>query len=412
MQLQRGQRLPVSQLTPGQSFELRLDVRGSARDYDAACFAVDAADRLPGDANMTFYNQPASPDGSVRYSRSGGEHRFQLDLGRVDGRIQKLVFTVTPDGGDLRGVSQGTLSIGEGSWTFSGADFGTERAIMAAELYLRNGEWRLSVVGQGFAGGLEALVKHFGGDVAPAAPAAAPTPPPSASPPSSGRIDVGRPGSTPAPSAQPSGPPISLTKVTLQKQGDSARISLRKGEAQPVHVNLNWDQAQPQKRGGFLGGLLGGGGQAQADLDLGCMYLLKDGERGVIQALGGNFGARTEPPYIWLDRDDRSGAVTGGENLYIERPDLIERVLIFAFIYEGAANFQTVGGRLSLQDPQGNEIKMSLSNPSNNLAFCAVALIEQAGSAVSVRKEERYYEDHPSADAYFGFGFNWKVGRK
>ena len=210
--------------------------------------------------------------------------------------------------------------------------------------------------------------------------------------------------------------PLSLTKITLDKQGQSARISLQKAGTQRVHVNLNWDakpSTAPAPSGGFLSKLLGnvsGAGKA-ADLDLGCMYELASGEKGVIQALGGNFGNAGGPPFIKLDQDDRSGASAGGENLFIERPDLIRKVLIFAFIYEGAGNFSEVGGRLSFTDPQGNEVKMQLSNPAA-LPFCAVALVQAHGGELVITKEERYFSGHRDCDEAFGFGFSWKAGRK
>lgn len=95
-----------------------------------------------------------------------------------------------------------------------------------------------------------------------------------------------------------------------------------------------------------------GGGEAP-DLDLGCMFELTDGSKGVIQPLGENFGSRTHPPYIFLDKDDRSGASTDGENLYITRPDLVKRIMVFSLIYDGAANYATVNGRLRDQGPSG-----------------------------------------------------------
>jgi len=51
---------------------------------------------------------------------------------------------------------------------------------MIVELYRKNGEWRLTSNLQGFAEGLDALVRHFGGEVTEeAAPAPAPAPSPS-----------------------------------------------------------------------------------------------------------------------------------------------------------------------------------------------------------------------------------------
>src|SRR5690606_40105293 len=57
------------------------------------------------------------------------------------------------------------------------------------------------------------------------------------------------------------------------------------------------------------------------DLDLGCLYELADGSKGVIQALGNSFGALNTPPYIHLDGDDRTGSSTGGENMHINRSE-------------------------------------------------------------------------------------------
>ena len=41
-------------------------------------------------------------------------------------------------------------------------DASTETAMVFAELYKRNGEWKFKAVGQGYAGGLAALCKNYG----------------------------------------------------------------------------------------------------------------------------------------------------------------------------------------------------------------------------------------------------------
>lgn len=58
------------------------------------------------------------------------------------------------------------------------------------------------------------------------------------------------------------------------------------------------------------------------------MYRLKDGRQGVIQALGNSFGAADQPPYIKLDKDDRSGASANGENMDFFRPELIDFAVV------------------------------------------------------------------------------------
>ncbi len=271
----------------------------------------------------------------------------------------------------------------------TGRDFQQQKAVMLLDLYFKD-VWRVGAVGQGFNGGLEALVKHFGGTVADT-PAGRPPPPPAPTP------AAPRPASAPP---TPPAPTVNLGKITLDKQGQSARISLRKdGQKDPIRVNLNWD-----KGGGFL--------RPGADLDLGCMFVMQDGQKGVIQALGNSFGSDRFEPFILLDKDDRSGASSDGENLIIFRPDLIHTVVIFAFIYQGTSDFTKVNGRLTMKDPRGNEITVQLSNPDMRRTFCAIASIENAGGEVKITKEERYFKDHQEADQHFGFGFRWTAGSK
>ena len=43
-----------------------------------------------------------------------------------------------------------------------GEDYSTETAIVFAEIYRHNGEWKFSAVGSGFNGGLEALCRQYG----------------------------------------------------------------------------------------------------------------------------------------------------------------------------------------------------------------------------------------------------------
>ena len=208
-----------------------------------------------------------------------------------------------------------------------------------------------------------------------------------------------------APVAAPA-PKVNLGKVTLDKKGEKTSISLNKGGGvQPVRVNLNWEE--PQKKG-FLAALTG----AKPDLDLGCMFRLKNGSGGVIQPLGNYFGSQNSEPFIYLDKDDRSGAAQDGENLTIFRPDQIDVVMIFALIYQGAPDFTSVNGRVTLKDQSGNEILIRLGAPERGLGFCSVATIRNVGGRIEITKEEQYFKGHMEADQRFGFGFNWKAGSK
>ena len=395
--LTRGQKTKLADLTPSLQLRAEISASSTALKFDFSCFGVDENGQLSDDRYFVFYNQKNSPENAITMSGSG---QFDVDLSRLPATIKKLVFVITIDGnGEMRSLNNGAFRLmANGSevarFDFAGADFGAEKALMVAEIYFK-GVWRLAAVGQGFAGGLNALLKHFGGEeIQPAAPAPpTPAPPPIVPP-------------TPAPPVSAPAPSVNLTKVTLEKRGEKSKLDLKKGGGvQPIYVNLNWDA--PQKRG-FLASL----SASAPDLDLGCMYRLKDGTAGVIQPLGGIFGAQNQPPYIFLDKDDRSGAARDGENLTIFRPDLIDMVMVFALVYEGAKDFAEVGGRLTIKEPNGNEIFMRLNSPQRGRNFCAICTVRAAGSSVEITKEEQYFPGHREADAQFGFGFNWTAGRK
>ena len=75
--------------------------------------------------------------------------------------------------------------------------------------------------------------------------------------------------------------------INLQK---GQKVSLKKNTASglgEILVNLNWNSTPVNK--GFLSSLFGG--SSGIDLDLGCLYELKDGKKGTVQALGNAFGS-------------------------------------------------------------------------------------------------------------------------
>lgn len=405
-QLVRGQKVRLSDLgAEGKSLDVSANLTfpsGGVQSLDLGCFGLDAAGKLSDERYFIFYNQKESPCKSVKMTGSGD---FQVTLTGLPATIQRLVFTAVIDGSPtMNQLGSGILRLRAGGqvvaeFQLSAADFGTEKAVMLAELYQKD-VWRFAAVGQGFNGGLDALLRSFGGQVAEDKPKAPPPPPaPPYSPPAQPKPAAAPP---PLPAAVP--PTLSLKKLTLEKQGERKKISLTKGgSSQAIHINLNWDRLQ--KKSFF-------GGKKEADLDLGCMFITRDGQAGCIQALGGNFGNRNGAPYIFLDKDDRSGQSSDGENLWILRPENIEKVLVFAFIYEGIANFGAVNGRLTMKELDGSETLIRLDSPISGATFCAICLISNKGDSIDVTKETRYFTGHRDADHHYGFGFNWRAGSK
>lgn len=184
-------------------------------------------------------------------------------------------------------------------------------------------------------------------------------------------------------------------KVSLQKKGPSM------GE---ILINLNWNQ--PKKS--FFGF------SRAIDLDLGCLYEMKDGSKRAVQALGNAFGSLSSPPYIALDGDDRTGASAGGENLRINGAhiDKMKRILVYTFIYEGAANWREANGVVTIKYPGAEDIIIRMDEYSSSMTMCALALFENVGGTLNVEKIVQYYSGHRQMDQAFNWGLRWTPGRK
>jgi tellurite resistance protein TerA len=220
----------------------------------------------------------------------------------------------------------------------------------------------------------------------------------------------------PGSAAQGSGSGVSLSKVTLTKSAPTVSLSKHSGGAGisgELRVNLNWTSRQPSAGGGLFR-------RAQRsediDLDLGCLYELASGKKGVVQALGNSFRSRNDgPPIISLDGDDRSGQSTEGENLRIDLSRLgeIRRILVFAYIYEGSPNWAAANAVVTLYPLNAVPIEVLLDEVDPSARTCAIALLENVGTDLSVQREVRYIHGTQSAlDLAYGWGMKWAPGHK
>ncbi|MFJ9926178.1 TerD family protein [Streptomyces misionensis] len=219
---QRGHKARISDLTAGTDLYVGVQIAGPGLTFDISCFGLDADERLSDDRYFVFFNQPKSPEESLQLlgAQAGDTESFRVTLDRVPAHIRKLSFTATIDGaGQMSQIGPGYLRIVAGGeevarYSFNGAEFSTERAVMLGDFYFKDG-WRFAAVGQGFDGGLEALLRNFGGEVLEEeAPAAPPEQPqsgaaPGFAPPAFAPPAFGAPGpqSAPAPVTAPVPPP-------------------------------------------------------------------------------------------------------------------------------------------------------------------------------------------------------------
>ena len=208
---------------------------------------------------------------------------------------------------------------------------------------------------------------------------------------------------------QPGG--VSLSKVTLTKAAPTVSLTKHGAAGGVLRVNLNWTSRA-------TGGGLLKRREPDIDLDLGCLYQFTDGRKGVVQALGNGFRVAVtgaSEASIWLDGDDRSGSSSGGENLFVNLAHAasIERLLVFAYIYEGAPNWAAANGVVTLFPSAGPQIEVRLDEPRAGARTCAIALLSRTGGDLSVQREIRYIDGTQMAlDQAYGWGIRWSTGHK
>ncbi len=415
MDLQPGQNFSISKHNPAPAaidIALHWEPASTPLTIDAHAFALTAAGKVRDDGDFIFYNQLTLPGGGIE--RAGDGRRFTVRFAQLPAAIEKIAIALTIDQGRRRGQSFGQLGQvrAEISDAQSKAGLATfplvtkmmaETALIVGELYRRNGEWKFRALGQGFVGGLGPLARQYGVDVDEDPDAAPATPPVATPPPAPPRSAAPAAVPPPAPAK-----PIRLEKLTLEKKGSSISLEKKGQGFDELVINLKWNQGGGGK--GFFGRLT----SRKIDLDLGCLFKLRDGRAGAVQALGDSFGSLQQPPYVQLMGDDRSGASAAGEFLRINgrQWDQLDRIVVFALIYEGAPNWAETDAVVTIQTPGQPTLEIRIDSHRNDQRMCALAMLENQGGNIKVTKLVEYFLDHRFLDQAYGFGLRWVAGAK
>ncbi|HAO21297.1 MAG TPA: stress response protein [Desulfobacteraceae bacterium] len=202
------------------------------------------------------------------------------------------------------------------------------------------------------------------------------------------------------------------SKVTLKSKGDSFVLKSKTGGGGEILVNLNWNQGGGEKSG-FFSKILGGASKG-IDLDLGCLYEMRDGTKGAVQPLGKAFGAFDHPPYVNHLGDDRTGAAAAGENMKINLARLSElkRVLIYTYIYEGVPNWAASDGIITVKVPGQPVLEVPMGTQKDPRPFCAIAMLDFDGANIKVTKLVTFHNSHPDCDKTYHWGMKWVEGKK
>ncbi|MDX1367428.1 TerD family protein [Pseudomonas sp.] len=184
--LQKGGNLSLDKVAPGLVevlVGLGWDPRstdGQDFDLDASAFLVTASGKVRGESDFIFYNQKESSCKSVIHTGDnrtgegdGDDESLIVNLPKVPADVDKIIFVVTIHDADNRRQNFGQVggafirivnqAGGQELVRFDLAeDAATETAMVFAELYRNNGEWKFRAVGQGYAGGLKAMCAQYG----------------------------------------------------------------------------------------------------------------------------------------------------------------------------------------------------------------------------------------------------------
>ncbi len=186
--LAKGQRVSLDKIAPGLTeifIGLGWDVKavdtGVDFDLDASVFLLGSNDRLISDKHFIFYNNLTSPEAakSVEHkgdnltgAGAGDDEVVEIKLTQVPPEIEKIVVTVT-----IHDAQERKQNFGQVQNAFVRIvnlqteqevvrydlveDYSIETALIMAELYRKDGEWRLNAVGAGYQGGLQALLDRY-----------------------------------------------------------------------------------------------------------------------------------------------------------------------------------------------------------------------------------------------------------
>ncbi|OEJ98285.1 TerD family protein [Streptomyces thermolilacinus] len=162
-ELVRGQNHPL----PG----TRLEVRVSSGVPVAVGATLSGADGTVTGADRVVHPGAPSLPGVEVSRQAAAEHRLALDLGAVAADVHRVaVLLALPEGtggpGRFGAVAAPFVAVTAldgteiATYTLTGLD--TESAVVAVELYRRQDAWKVRAVGQGYAGGLTALLQDQG----------------------------------------------------------------------------------------------------------------------------------------------------------------------------------------------------------------------------------------------------------
>lgn len=186
--LTKGQRVSLEKVAPGLKevfiglgWDINATDTGADFDIDSSVFMLGSNEKLISEQHFIFYNNLTSPD-SEKSVQQRGDNRtgvgegddeiIDVNLRTVPPEVEKMAIAVT-----IHEAEQRKQNFGQVNNAFVRIvnceneeeiirydlteDYSIETALIMAELYRKDGEWRMNALGSGYEGGLQALLDRY-----------------------------------------------------------------------------------------------------------------------------------------------------------------------------------------------------------------------------------------------------------
>jgi tellurium resistance protein TerD len=186
--LAKGQRVSLDKIAPGMNeafvglgWDTKKVDTGHDFDLDASVFLLGSNDKLISDKHFIFFNNLTGPGSSKAVQHmgdnltgagDGDDEVIKVNLAQMPSDVHKIVVAVT-----IHEALERSQNFGQVSNAFVRIvnlqneqevvrydleeDYSTETALIMAELYRKDGEWRVNAVGSGYQGGLRPLLDRY-----------------------------------------------------------------------------------------------------------------------------------------------------------------------------------------------------------------------------------------------------------
>ena len=157
--LNMGERVEINDNT------LILHVDIGHENINAILLSVDKYEKIKDDRFSILENNPNSPEGSLKLTKTKLSYRYDIDLKRIPNEIESLLIVVYGEKPIFHSLPLAITIENAGISFNAGQNIGRESAIVLAKIYKHQSKWKFNAVTQGYEQGIERLIQSLGGEI-------------------------------------------------------------------------------------------------------------------------------------------------------------------------------------------------------------------------------------------------------